>query len=222
MEINGEQAVELPEPKTILSFSSIQNSVPCPFVIYADIEALLLALGYEEQDPDKSYTVKKHKHDACSIGYKVVCSENDKLSKPFRMFRGKDAITKFFEALCEEEEEIIEHMKKFNRTDIIMTKTRCQEYKLTKNCYVCGGVFMEDNKKVRDHCHVSGKYRGASHDKCNLKLRLSPVIPIIFHNLKGYDTYHLMLQIGELHTNIKVINNNMEKYHGFKLKQVST
>ena len=42
--------------------------------------------------------------------------------------------------------------------------------------------------KVRDHCHVTGKFRGATHNKCNINLRLPKKLPIIFHNLQGYDT----------------------------------
>ena len=216
----GAQAVNLPKKGTTLCFSSPKNSVPCPFVIYADIEALLIPIKNSKQDPNNSYTINKHKHEACSIGYKVVCSENDKYSKPFKMFRGKDAISKFFEALFEEEKEIIEHMKNFKKTDMIMNKTQIDEYKVAKKCYICDGVFTDDNKKVRDHCHVSGKYRGAAHNECNLQLKLSHQIPIIFHNLKGYDTHHLMLKIGELKKNINVIPNNMEKYISFSIGTV--
>ena len=118
---NGAQAVEMPKKNTKVCFSSPQKAIPCPFVIYADIEALLVSIKNNEQDPKNSYTINKHKHEACSIGYSVVCSENDKLSKPLKKFRGKDAISKFFEALFEEEKEIIEHMKRFKKSDIIMT-----------------------------------------------------------------------------------------------------
>ena len=41
--------------------------------------------------------------------------------------------------------------------------------------------------KVRDHCHVTGKFRGATHDNCNKKLRIPRKLPIIFHNLQRYD-----------------------------------
>ena len=56
----------------------------------------------------------------------------------------------------------------------------------------CECNFSIDNRKVRDHCHVTGNYRGASCDKCNLGMRLTKIIPVIFHNLKGYDS-HLLL-----------------------------
>ena len=210
----------MPKKNTKVCFSSPQKTIPCPFVIYADIEALLVPIKNNEQDPKNSYTINKHKHEACSIGYIVVCSENDKLSKPPKKFKGKDAISKFFEALFEEEKEIIEHMKRFKKSDIIMTPAQCDEYKVAKNCYICDGIFTDDNRKVRDHCHVSGKYRGAAHNICNLQLRLSPEIPIYFHNLKGYDSHHLMLKIGELGKNIRVIPNNMEKYISFSIGTV--
>src|SRR6266536_1392957 len=195
--INGVQAVELPKEGTKLKFNNLSKTISKPFVIYADIEALLIPIENEKQNANTSYTINTQKHEACSIGYKVVCSENDKFSKPFKMFRGKDAIPKFFESLFQEEEEIIKHMKTFKKTDMIMTLAQRDEYNLATKCYLCDDIFTKDNKKVRDHCHVSGKYRGAAHEKCNLQLKLSPEIPVIFHNLKGYDTHHLMLKLGE-------------------------
>ena len=49
---------------------------------------------------------------------------------------------------------------------------------------------MLDTDKVRDHCHVTGKFRGAAHDNCNKKLRIPRKLPIIFHNLQGYDGHN--------------------------------
>ena len=47
--------------------------------------------------------------------------------------------------------------------------------------------------KVRDHCHVTGKFRGAAHNKCNSKLRIPKKLPIIFHNLQGYDGHIILI-----------------------------
>jgi hypothetical protein len=58
-------------------------------------------------------TIKTHEHEACSYGYKVVCHENDKYTKPLKTFRGEDAVYKFFEALFEEELEIHRYMEEF-------------------------------------------------------------------------------------------------------------
>ena len=89
-----------------------------------------------------------------------------------------------------------------------------------------------EDVRVRDHCHITGKYRGSAHQDCNINYRLTDKIPVIFHSLKGYDSDHLIMQtIGEIankHTcknkkgeekqmNINVIPNNMEKYMAFML-----
>lgn len=78
--------------------------------------------------------------------------------------------------------------------------------------------------RVRDHCHVTGKYRGSAHDFCNLKLRLNPAqvkIPVIFHNRRGYDAHFIMQEIGKIgkqkNSDINCIPQNMERYMAFML-----
>ena len=56
----------------------------------------------------------------------------------------------------------------------------------------------EDKNKVRDHCHITGKYRGAAHSQCNLKLKIPSKIPIIFHNLQGYDGHLIFRELNNL------------------------
>ena len=88
--------------------------------------------------------------------------------------------------------------------------------------------------RVRDHCHIAGKFRGSAHQECDLKLRIKPEdikIPVFFHNLQGYDSLFIMQQIGEIaknhayknkkgekqHLKINAILNNMGKYMAFML-----
>ena len=70
-------------------------------------------------------------------------------------------------------------------------------YKETK-CWMCKEKFTNDikNYKVRDHCHFTGRYRGAAYNLCNLKYRKSNFTPVVFHNLRGYDS-HLFIQEGQ-------------------------
>ena len=84
---------------------------------------------------------------------------------------------------------------------------------------------------VRDHCHITGKYRGPAHQDCNLNFQLTDKIPVIFLNLRGYDSHFIMQKIGqiaknhtyknkkgeELQMNINAIPNNIEKYMAFML-----
>ena len=78
--------------------------------------------------------------------------------------------------------------------------------------------------RVRDHCHVTGEYRGSAHQECNLKLKLNPTnvkIAVIFHNLRDYDAHFIMQEIGKIgkgsNLSINCIPNNMERYMAFML-----
>ena len=91
--------------------------------------------------------------------------------------------------------------------------------------------YNETDVRVRDHCHITGKYRGSAHKDCNLNFQISDKIPVIFHNLRGYDSHFIMQEIGEIvkkntytnkkgekcQMNINAIPNNMEKYMAFML-----
>ena len=95
----------------------------------------------------------------------------------------------------------------------------------TENTFVCIVSNVSAPKKYfRDHCHITGQYRGSAHQNCNLKLRISPKefkIPVIFHNLRGYDSHFIMQEIGSIgksnNLDINCVPNNMEKYMAFML-----
>ena len=81
---------------------------------------------------------------------------------------------------------------------IPLTDQENKSYKNQKVCYICKKGFStdDDNKKyhkVRDHCHYTGKYRGAAHSICNLRYKTSKEIPIVFHNGSTYD-YHFIIK----------------------------
>ena len=91
------------------------------------------------------------------------------------------------------------------------------EVKLQENCKFCGNSLLQKNFRdaVKDHCHITGRYRGAAHNACNLKMRIKPKtdqIPVVFHNLRGYDAHHLMQAMSQLQKEVKCVANNMEKY----------
>jgi hypothetical protein len=65
---------------------------------------------------------------------------------------------------------------------------------------------------VRDHCHLSGKYRGAAHNKCNIDYKIPKFIPVVFHNLSGYDAHFCIIKLGG---KIVCIATNGEKYISF-------
>ena len=74
-------------------------------------------------------------------------------------------------------------------------------------------------KKVRDHCHITSKLREAAHWNCNIKFQLTKKIPVIFHNLKGYDNHLIFSELNKFNLKINVIPNGLEKYIAFSLSK---
>lgn len=102
--------------------------------------------------------------------------------------------------------------KEFNKEMIISVKEKKKRNKRSTSCHICR---KKNTKKsyiyVRDHCHVTGKYRGSAHNTCNKSFRLTYKIPVIFNNLRGYDSHLIMQEIGKFNKNINVIPINLEK-----------
>ena len=105
---------------------------------------------------------------------------------------------------------------------IPLTEVMQREYEEASTCHICMKPFdnPEKNWKVRDHCHYTGLYRGAAHNNCNLKYKIPKHIPIVFHNLSGYDAHLFIRQLGEKFQaeDIGVIAENKEKYISFNVK----
>ena len=91
-----------------------------------------------------------------------------------------------------------------------------------KICYICKKEFNNNNDKknykVRDHCHYTGKYRGAAHDICNLSYNVPKEIPIVFHNGSICD-YHFIIKelVKEFEGNFECLGENTEKYITFSV-----
>ena len=114
---------------------------------------------------------------------------------------------------------------KFNKS-LRMTKEDENDFQKADICHIYAKKYSDKDIRVRDHCHITGNYRGSAHQDCNLNLRLTNKIPVVFHNLRGYDSHFIMQQIGKIvnkhtyvnkkgekqHTSVHAIPNNMEKY----------
>ena len=231
IQVNGAQAVKMPDKNNNKNFHK-QQAVP--FVIYADFEAITKKISGCKPNDDKSYTEAYQKHTDCGYGYKVVCCYDDKYTKQTQIYRGEKAAYKFMEAMLEEVKYCKNTMKRFFNKPLNMTKENEDEFQKAKACHICDKAYTDDDIRVRDHCHITGKYRGSAHQECNLQLKVDPdkiKIPVIFHNLRGYDSHFIMQEIGAIvknHTyknkkgemkdmNINAVPNNMEKYMAFML-----
>ena len=70
-----------------------------------------------------------------------------------------------------------------------------------------------------DHCHYTGRYRGPTHRNCNLRYRILSYIPVVFHNLSGYDAHLFIKELGKnsRDTMMEVMAKNKEDYISFSV-----
>ena len=180
LSINGKPSVKL--EKGIIEFENNFKQIPVPFKIYADFECNLRGV----ESYEGSYTKKYQDHVPCSFAYKVVCID-DRFTKPIVVFRGENAAYEFIKAILKEFEYCKKVMKKHFNKNLIMSEKEEEQFKSSNTCWICEKLIDDDDEKVRDHCHVTGKFRGAAHCNCNINLQLTKKVFVVFHNLRGYD-----------------------------------
>ena len=104
---------------------------------------------------------------------------------------------------------------------MIFGKKEEKQFEKETRCWICKEEFDDKDKnkeKVKDHCHYTGRYRGAAHNLCNLNHRKPNSMPVVFHNLSGYDSHLIIKNLGFSEDNINCIPNNEEKYISFSKK----
>ena len=186
----------------IIKYNHGEKSMKVPFVIYADLECLLKKMS-TCINPNESSTTKINKHIPSDYSIFTSCSFDESKNK-LNYYRGNDCMKKFcdFEDLRIHATKIINYEKK---KIIPLTTEEKINYNDQKVCYICEKEFdtidttkpssleRKKNYKVRDHCHYTGKYRGAAHNVCNLRYKVPKEILVVFHNGSTYD-YHFIIK----------------------------
>ena len=160
---------------------------------------------------------KYQDHIPCSFDYKLVCVD-DKFTKPIVVFRAKNAAYKFIEKILKEFEYCKKVMKKHFNKNLIMSEEE-EEFQSSNTCWICEKLIDNDDEKVRDHCHVTGKFRGAAHWSCNINLQLTKKVPVMFHYLRGYDRHLIFCELSKFDVKIDVIPNGLEKCMAYFLNK---
>ena len=106
--------------------------------------------------------------------------------------------------------------KRFNK-EFAMTKEDNKNFKNSTKCWTCDNDYVENDVKLRDRCHITGKYRGSAHRDCNINVKLNQKLPAIFHNLKKYYSHLIMQKLDKFNLKINVIPNALEKYMIFTM-----
>ena len=211
-EICGEFAaakIELPGGKCF--FKNWERMMHIPVVGYADFESILKPLRGKD---------KTHEHIPCGFCFHLVSpflqmepvlkrAENETNQLPQDFIR--ELISRVKQA----------HLSLPKKEMIPLSPEEWKKFRESKVCWLCRGKFGEKRfSKVRDHCHYTGKFRGAAHQSCNLKFQRPKFTPVFFHNLQNYDAHLFVRALGLMDEvlSIKCIPNNDEKYISFSLK----
>ncbi|KAF7996123.1 hypothetical protein HCN44_010379 [Aphidius gifuensis] len=199
------------EQNNILKFKNYKYQLRVPFVVYADLESIL-----EKVTDTSNDLIKKkfqQKHIPSSIAYYTKCSYDEKLST-FKLERSKNCIEWFIKELQElahNVDNILDDIKPMN-----LTFDEQLEFSASTKCHICTKKFTPDDIKVRDHCHVTGAYRGAAHVGCNLNYQESCTIAVVFHGLSNYDSHFLIKQLKkQFPGTIDLLALNKESYISF-------
>ncbi|XP_023018520.2 uncharacterized protein [Leptinotarsa decemlineata] len=194
------------EGKNILKFKNHKNKEKTPFVVHADLESILKPTD----DPKKL----QH-HIPVAVGYYLKCSYDDTLSF-YRAYRGEDC-TQWF---ADEVSQLAEDMTTvfWCPFDIDMTAEQEVEFRRATHCHICEEPFTPEDKKISDHNHLipCDNYRGPAHEGCNINYEDSHSVPVVFHNLSGYDAHFI---VGDIATRmagkVDLLPIAKEKYISF-------
>ena len=205
--------IEMPtKNNNIIKYNQGEKSLKLPFIIYGDLECLLEKINTCYNNPEESSTTKINHHTPSGYSIFTYCSFDNSKNK-LNYYRGEDCMKRFCKDLKEHATKIINCKRKVMAP---LKKEEEEDYNNQKVCYICKKEFIND--KLRDHCHYTGKYRGAAHNTCNLKYKIPKNIPIIFHNGSTYD-YHFIIRelVKEFEGNFECLEENTEKYITFSV-----
>ena len=212
--------IEFPKPKkgeekAFLKFKNYKKKMRVPFVIYADFECFTKKISTCSPDGSKSYTKQFQQHKPSGYCYLIKCFDDNlfepKLDKYTAQSPDEDNSQRFISSLENSIKDIYEKFK--YKKNLKWTKKDKRAYKASTYCHICEGELLND--KVADHCHLTGKFRGAAHNKCNLEYRIPKFFPVIFHNLAGYDAHLFVKNLGVTEGKMKCIPKNEENYISF-------
>ena len=185
--------VEMPTKNPIVKYADGQYQFKVPFVIYADFESILVPVSGVPNNPEISSTRRTNVHQPS--GWCMYSKfAYGKVTNPLKQYRGRDCVSKFCETIIVEAKRLYESAPKKPMDKL--TKEQTVEFVTAKENHIYFKKFSPKDRKVRDHCHYTGKYRGAAHSSCNLRYRIPNYIPVVFHSLAGYDA-HLFIRVGK-------------------------
>ena len=209
--------VKMPTKKNcILKFKHHFKKFPLPFVIYADFECFTVPVNSCQPNPEKSFTTTYQKHEPSGfcLHLKGVV-DNFKPIVYTKKKPDEDISKKFIENVVKLTHMIYKNYYQKPKL-LVLSKEEEKEFQSATKCHICEEKLSLDKKSnLKDHCHFTGKYRGAAHNQCNLSCRKPLILPVIFHNLQGYDAHLFIKQLAKVAGKLTSIPSTEEKYISF-------
>lgn len=218
-----------------VKFTHHQYKLKQPFYATLDFEATLLEIEEEGQEIAKTRRVYQHIPNSC--GVLLVCPYLDRVKYPdfdipemfyqnqYRVFTNENVDSLMEEVITWMEMIVTDFCYPlFKRRgdidlDTLLTPDQLQAYERCNPCPDCRETFSLELRKVRDHDHITGEYRGSLYSKCNLKKPEHRKFPIFAHNLTGYDSHFLIGPLAlygqQSHKQINCIASTMSQYKMF-------
>ena len=178
-----------------------------PFVIYLDLESLIVPVQTVKNNQNISGTYALEQHLPCSYCLLVIEHRNPEPIY-FDIYRGPDCMERFLSKI----EKLARHF--FIRREFPKFIGVARAKTIHTNCWICNAAFENEDEKVLDHCHFSGQFLWYAHNECNLKRRTLNYTPVIAHNMMNYDLHHIVKTLHSASENVKidVIPTNDKKF----------
>ena len=186
-------------------------------MIYADFESFIQKISGCSPDERRSFTNPYQLHKPSGYAYVIKCFD-DGIFEPRLVSHTAespdDEVEQHFMDSLEEDIKNVANKFLFPKK-ILMTRKNIKNFKRATHCHICERELGNNENKVKDHCHLTGKYRGAAHESCNLNFKIPKFFPVIFHNLSRYDAHLFVKHLGASKGKINCIPNNEERYISF-------
>ena len=166
-----------------------------------------------EPNPERKATTTVEKQNPCSFGSLLVEKTTGKSA--YESSRGPICIENFFDYIRTKATEMFSAKQKFRKL-VISNGTRKQLLLDSKNCINFHELLAKE--ELVHHDHTTGYILGVAHNSCNLKIRTQSFSPILFYNLSGYDSHHLIENLNlEEKVKLTVLPCTDENYLSFSL-----
>ncbi|CAB4026565.1 uncharacterized transposon-derived [Paramuricea clavata] len=222
------------EEKPIITFKNHKHTTDVPFSIQADTECMIMDIPDEHWENKKvgQGTRKRFRkvHVPNMAGFVITSNMKIEGFEPTMVIiRKKDDDHDLMKEFCKAMSEAVvklydKHFK--SKFPINMSPEDERDYNSSERCHLCLGLPSPDSdsiyQKVRDHCHFTGKYRGAAHSICNLRASKPNFIPALFHNLEGYDEHLFLPSLAANGENVTSIPLSEEKHKSISKEVLKT